>query len=43
MRDAIKQVSPRYFRNQQHHDELWKAFIDLLETLDDKLEEEEDK
>jgi type III secretion protein W len=43
MRDAIRQVAPRYYRNQQHKDELTKSFIDLLEKLEDELEEEEEK
>lgn len=43
MRDAIRQVAPRYYRNQQHKDELTKSFIDLLEKLEDELEDEEEK
>lgn len=42
MRDAIRQVAPRYFRNQQHKEELSKSFVDLLEKLEDELDEEED-
>ncbi|MES2274271.1 MAG: HrpJ domain-containing protein [Chlamydiota bacterium] len=42
MRDALKQIAPRYYRNPQHRDELLKAFIDALEKLEDELEEEED-
>jgi type III secretion protein W len=38
MRDALKQIAPRYFRDLKHRDELLKAFIDTLE----KLEEEEE-
>lgn len=41
MHDAIRQVAPRYYRNAQHRNELTKAFVDTLETLEDKLEEEE--
>ena len=43
MRDALKQVSPRYFRNPRHREEALKAFIDALEKLDDDLEEKDDK
>jgi type III secretion protein W len=43
MRDALKQIAPRYFRNLQHKDELQKTFIDTLDKLEDKLEEEEDE
>ena len=43
MRDAIRQVAPRYYRNQQHKDDLTKSFIDLLEKLEDELEEEEEE
>lgn len=41
MRDALRNVAPRFFRNQQHRDELLKHFLDLLETLEEKYEEEE--
>ena len=43
MRDAVKQVSPRYYRNQQHIDDFGKAFIEALDTLEDKYEEEEEE
>jgi len=43
MRDAIRQVAPRYYRNQQHKEELTKSFIDLLETLEDELEDENEE
>ncbi len=43
MRDALKQVAPRYFRNPIHRDELWKAYLDALENLEDQLEEEEEE
>ena len=41
MRDAIRQVAPKYFRDQRHREEQIKAYIDTLETLEDKLEEEQ--
>ena len=43
MRDAIRQIAPRYYRNQQHKEELNKSFIDLLDKLEDELEEEEEE
>lgn len=43
MRDAIKQVAPRYYRNPQHRDELSKSFIDTIDQLEDQLEEEEEE
>lgn len=41
MRDALKQIAPRYYRNLQHRDELIKSFIGALDKLEDELEEEE--
>lgn len=43
MRDAIKQISPRYYRTPQQRDELLQAFIKALEMIEDLLEEEEEK
>ncbi|MBM3184107.1 MAG: hypothetical protein FJZ64_02230, partial [Chlamydiae bacterium] len=43
MRDGIRQITPRYFRDPRHKDELWKAYIDAIEKLEDELEEEEEK
>lgn len=43
MRDAIKQIAPRYFRDIKHRDEILKAFIDTLEKLEDQLEEEKEE
>jgi type III secretion protein W len=40
-RDAIRQIAPRYYRNQQHREDLLKAVIEALENLEDELEEEE--
>jgi type III secretion protein W len=40
MRDAIKQIAPRYYRNNLHRDELLAAFLKVLEELDDRIEEE---
>ncbi len=43
MRDAIKQIAPRYYRTPQQRDELFLAFLKALETIEDQLEEEEEK
>lgn len=43
MRDAIKQIAPKYFRNPRHRDEIFKAFIDTIERLEDQMEEEEEE
>lgn len=41
MRDAIKQISPRYYRTPQQREELLLAFLKALELIEDQLEEEE--
>lgn len=41
MRDALKQIAPKYFRDPRHRDELLKAFMDTIDKLEDQLEEEE--
>ncbi len=43
MRDALKQIAPKYFRDPRHRDELLKAFIDTIDKLEDQLEEEEEE
>lgn len=43
MRDAIKQISPRYYRTPQQREELLLAFLKVLEMIEDQLEEEEEK
>jgi type III secretion protein W len=43
MRDAIKQIAPRYFRDPKHREEILKSFIDAIEKLEDQLEEEEEE
>jgi len=42
-RDAIRQISPRYYRNPQHKEDLLKAIIEALENLEDTIEEEEEE
>lgn len=40
MRDALRQIAPKYYRNQRHYDELLKAFIDAIDKLEDQLEDQ---
>ncbi|HEY4254762.1 MAG TPA: HrpJ domain-containing protein [Chlamydiales bacterium] len=42
-RDALRQIAPRYYRNQQHQAELLKGFIEALEELEDELDEKEEE
>jgi len=42
MRDAVRQVAPRLFRNEQHRQDVLMTFIEALEDLEDKMEEEEE-
>lgn len=42
-RDAIRSVSPRVYRNQQHQEDLFAAIIDALEEVDNRLEEDEEE
>ncbi|HLB53255.1 MAG TPA: HrpJ domain-containing protein [Chlamydiales bacterium] len=43
MREGLKQVAPRYFRNPTHRDELSKAYLLIIEELEDQYEEEKEK
>ena len=43
MRDGVRQISPRLFRNEQHKQEVLKAFIEVLEDLEERLEEDDDE
>ena len=43
MRDAVRGVAPRLFRNEQHRHDVLLSFIEALEELEEKLEEEEEK
>jgi len=38
MRDALKQIAPKYFRDPKHREEILKAFMDTIDRLDDELE-----
>jgi type III secretion protein W len=41
-RDALRQISPRYYRTPQHRDELFKTILDALEKIEDQMDEEEE-
>jgi type III secretion protein W len=41
MRDAMRQVAPRLFRDERQRQELLMCFMETLEDLEEKLEEEE--
>lgn len=43
MRDAMRQIALRYYRNPQHFQELSKAMLEALEKLEDLWEEEEEE
>jgi len=43
MRDAIKQIAPKYFRDPRHREEVLKAFIDTIDKLEDQMEEEDEE
>ncbi|HEX4840457.1 MAG TPA: type III secretion system gatekeeper subunit SctW [Rhabdochlamydiaceae bacterium] len=43
LRDAMRQVAPRLFRDEKQRQELLMCFIETLEDLEEKLEEEEEE
>lgn len=43
MREALKQIAPRYYRNPKQRDELYQIFLKTLEDLENELEEEEEE
>lgn len=43
MKEAIRQVSTRLYRSEQHRQDLLATFLDTLEELEDKLDEEEEE
>jgi type III secretion protein W len=42
MRDGVRQTSPKLFKSNQHRQDLLNAFIDAIEELDERLEEEDE-
>lgn len=43
MRDAVRHTAPRLFRSEQHRQDVLSTFIDTIEDLDDRLEEDGEK
>jgi type III secretion protein W len=42
MRDAVRYVSPRLFKSEQHRQDILAVLIDTLKEIEDKEEEEDD-
>jgi type III secretion protein W len=42
-RDAVKQISPRLYRSDQHKLDIFSSIIDALESIEDEMEEEYEK
>jgi type III secretion protein W len=43
LRDAVRQVAPKLFRNEQHRQDVLMTFIETIEDIDDRLEEKEEE
>lgn len=43
MKDAIRQVSPKLFRSEQHRQDVLSVFLEALEKLEEDLDEEEEE
>jgi type III secretion protein W len=43
LRDAMRQVSPRLFKDERQRQEMLLCFMETLEELDEELEEEEEE
>lgn len=43
MRDAMRQVAPKFFKDERHRQDILTCFMETLDELDEKLEEEEEK
>lgn len=43
MRDAIRQVSPRLFKSEQHRQETLAIFLEVLEKIEEDLEKEDEE
>lgn len=41
LRDAVRQVAPRLYRNDKHRQDVLMMYINALEELDERIEEEE--
>jgi type III secretion protein W len=43
MRDSLRQIAPRYFRNFRQRDEMFQIFLKAIDDLEDLLEREEEE
>jgi type III secretion protein W len=43
MRDAIRQIAPRLYRNQRHKDEILHAFLETLEEIEEQYYDNEEE
>jgi type III secretion protein W len=43
MRDAIRQISPKLFRGEQHRQDILSIFLEVLEQLEEELDEKDDE
>lgn len=43
MRDAVRQIAPRLYRNNKHKEDLLESIIEALEELEEELEENEEE
>ena len=42
MRDAVRGVAPKLYRNEQHRHDVLMSFIEALEELEEQIEEEDE-
>jgi len=43
LRDAVRNVAPKLFRSEQHRQDILKSFIESLNELEDRAEEDEEE
>src|SRR5690242_4100793 len=43
MRDGVRGIAPKLFKSEQHRQDVLKSFIDAIEDLDEKVEENEEE
>lgn len=43
MRDAVRNIAPRLFRNESHRQDVLKVFLETLEEIEERLDEEDDE
>ena len=42
MKEAVRQISPRLYRSEQHKQDILASFLETLEDLEEQIEEEEE-